>query len=300
MACAYSILNSSFCSEISLVDVDEAKLRGEMLDLQHGACFFPSRVNIQAGSDYAISKDSQLCVITAGARQREGESRLELLGRNVQILKGIVPKLLQHSPDTHLMIVSNPVDVLTWVAWKISGLPVHRVFGSGTNLDSSRFRNLIAERLGVHAQSVHGYIVGEHGDSSVAVWSSLQIGATNILPIIKSSGEMDKCEAIHKEVVNAAYEIIKLKGYTNWAIGASVANLARSILQNHCRVHPISTLVKGMFGIESEVFLSVPCVLSRYGVQSAIPIELDEAETAKMLHSATTLAELQAGLLDKL
>ena len=143
----------------------EDKLKGELMDLQHGLTFLHN-VKINAGSDYAISAGSKLCIVTAGARQREGESRLNLVQRNTDILKGMIPKLVQHSPDTILLIVSNPVDLLTYVAWKLSGLPKERVIGSGTNLDSSRFHFLLSERFNVAPSSTHGWIIGEHGDSS--------------------------------------------------------------------------------------------------------------------------------------
>eukprot|EP00007_Cunea_sp_BSH-02190019_P008838 CAMPEP_0174236202 /NCGR_PEP_ID=MMETSP0417-20130205/5399_1 /TAXON_ID=242541 /ORGANISM="Mayorella sp, Strain BSH-02190019" /LENGTH=355 /DNA_ID=CAMNT_0015314811 /DNA_START=214 /DNA_END=1281 /DNA_ORIENTATION=+ len=298
MACATSVLNRGLCSELSLVDIDQDRLTGEMMDLQHGAAFYPLRVNIQASSDYAVTANSNLCIITAGARQREGESRLDLVGRNIQILKSIVPRLIEHSPDTSLLVVSNPVDVLTWAAWKISGLPMNRVFGSGTNLDSSRFRFLLAEKLGVHAQSVHGYIIGEHGDTSVPVWSSLQVGGRHLLPLMKTLGDKKEYASIHTEVVKAAYEVIHLKGYTNWAIGASVGALTASVLQNQCRVHPVTTMVKGMFGIEEEVFLSVPCVLGRVGVSDLIPLDLSAKEREKLLASVKTLAATQASLAE--
>ena len=159
------IAAQGIASEIALVDVMEDKLKGELMDLQHGLTFLHN-VKISAGSDYAISAGSKLCIVTAGARQREGESRLNLVQRNTDILKGMIPKLVQHSPDTILLIVSNPVDLLTYVAWKLSGLPKERVIGSGTNLDSSRFRFLLSERFNVAPSSTHGWIIGEHGDSS--------------------------------------------------------------------------------------------------------------------------------------
>lgn len=196
--------------------------------------------------DFAVSAGSRLIVITAGVRQKEGESRLNLVQRNCDILKGIIPKLVEHSPDCILLMVSNPVDIMTYVAWKISGLPKNRVIGSGTNLDSSRFRFLMSQRLGVAPTSCHGWIIGEHGDSSVPVWSGVNVAGVRLAEINPSIGTADDDEKwgdLHHEVVNSAYEVIKLKGYTSWAIGLSVASLASALLRNTYNVHAVSTLV---------------------------------------------------------
>lgn len=202
-----------------------------------------------------------------GVRQKEGESRLDLVQRNTDVLKHIVPKLVQYSPDTILLVVSNPVDILTYVAWKLSGLPKHRVIGSGTNLDTSRFRFLISQKLGVAPSSVHGWIIGEHGDSSgrlliisdpcqvliarhllsVAIWSSVNVAGVRLREInaaVGTENDPENWKDIHKQVIMSAYDVIKLKGYTSWAIGLSVASLASSILRNSNNVHAVSTNVK--------------------------------------------------------
>lgn len=165
MACAFSVLTQNVSAELALVDVDADKVTGELMDLQHGAAFMRG-AHIVAGTDLAVSAGSRLCIVTAGARQRIGESRLDLVQRNTDIFRGIIPALVRHSPDALLLIVSNPVDILTFVAWKLSGLPRNRVIGAGTNLDTSRFRFLLSQRLGVSANSCHAWIVGEHGDTS--------------------------------------------------------------------------------------------------------------------------------------
>lgn len=193
-----------------------------------------------------MTAGSKLCIVTAGARQRVGESRLDLLQRNADIFKGIISKLTEHSPDTTLLIVSNPVDILTYVAWKISGLPAYRVIGSGTNLDSSRFRFLLSQRFGVSPTSCHGWIIGEHGDSSVPLWSGVNVAGVRLSllnPKIGTADDPEKWSDLHKDVVNSAYEVIRLKGYTSWAVGLSVASLAFSILNNSNNVHAVSTLV---------------------------------------------------------
>nr|P22988.1 RecName: Full=L-lactate dehydrogenase A; Short=LDH-A [Hordeum vulgare]AAA62696.1 L-lactate dehydrogenase [Hordeum vulgare subsp. vulgare] len=294
MAIAQTILTQNLADEIALVDALPDKLRGEALDLQHAAAFLP-RVRI-SGTDAAVTKNSDLVIVTAGARQIPGETRLNLLQRNVALYRKIVPPVAEHSPDALLLVVSNPVDVLTYVAWKLSGFPASRVIGSGTNLDSSRFRFLIAEHLDVNAQDVQAYMVGEHGDSSVAIWSSISVGG---MPAFKSLRDSHRSfdeaalEGIRRAVVGGAYEVIGLKGYTSWAIGYSVASLAASLLRDQRRVHPVSVLASGFHGISDghEVFLSLPARLGRGGILGVAEMDLTEAEAAQLRRSAKTLWE---------
>ncbi|XP_060929294.1 L-lactate dehydrogenase B-A chain isoform X2 [Limanda limanda] len=242
MACAVSILLRDLCDELALVDVMEDRLKGEMMDLQHGSLFL---------------KTSK--------------------------------------------IVADKVDVLTYVTWKLSGLPKHRVIGSGTNLDSARFRYLMAERLGIHSSSFNGWVLGEHGDTSVPVWSGANVAGVNLQklnPDIGTDSDKEQWKATHKEVVDSAYEVIKLKGYTNWAIGLSVADLTESIVKNMSRVHPVSTMVKDMYGIGEEVFLSLPCVLNSTGVSSVVNMTLTDAEVGQLRKSADTLWGIQKDLKD--
>nr|XP_008191446.1 PREDICTED: L-lactate dehydrogenase isoform X1 [Tribolium castaneum] len=295
MACVFSILAQNVSHDVVLIDCVEDKLKGELLDLQHGSLFLKNP-RINASSDYAASAGSRLCIVTAGVRQREGESRLDLVQRNTDVLKNIIPKLVKYSPNTVLLIVSNPVDILTYVAWRLSGLPKHRVLGSGTNLDSSRFRFLMSQKLGVAPSSCHGWIIGEHGDSSVAVWSGVNVAGVRLREINPSMGtqqDPERWDQVHKEVVNSAYEIIRLKGYTNWAIGLSVASLAQSILNNSHNVHAVSVNVKGLHGITQEVYLSLPSVLGENGVRSIVNQCLTEDEKQRLLKSATTLDDIQ-------
>ncbi|XP_030745188.1 L-lactate dehydrogenase [Sitophilus oryzae] len=298
MAAAFSILSQGVSSDVVLVDVVADKLKGEMMDLQHGALFLKN-ARITADTDYAVTAGSKLCVITAGVRQKEGESRLDLVQRNTDVLKHIVPKLVQYSPDTILLVVSNPVDILTYVAWKLSGLPKNRVIGSGTNLDTSRFRFLISQKLGVAPSSVHGWIIGEHGDSSVAIWSGVNVAGVRLRelnPAVGTENDPENWKDIHKQVVNSAYDVIKLKGYTSWAIGLSVASLASSILRNSNNVHAVSTYVKGLHGLEHDVFLSVPAVLGAGGISHAVSQPLSDDERENLHKAATLMAEVQKGL----
>jgi len=189
MAGAFAMLTMGVASDLCLLDVRKEAAIGEMMDLQHGQAFIGRRVHIQGDSDYAASAGSKICVITAGARQKEGESRLDLVNKNVGIFKGIVPNVVKYSPNCIIVVVSNPVDIMSWVTWKLSGLPRHRVIGSGTSLDSSRFRYMLGEKFGIGGQSIHGYILGEHGDSSVAIWSSVNIGGTLMKDIAPNAGD---------------------------------------------------------------------------------------------------------------
>lgn len=214
-------------------------------------------------------------------------------------MKGIIPKLVEYSPDTTLLIVSNPVDILTYVAWKLSGLPKNRVIGSGTNLDSSRFRFLMSQRLGVAPTSCHGWIIGEHGDSSVPVWSGVNIAGVRlreINPNVGTENDPEKWFELHKQVVESAYEVIRLKGYTSWAIGLSVAHLASNILRNTHNVNAVSTLVQGEHGIDKEVFLSLPCVLGSNGVTHVVKQNLTESEIKQLQASADLMHQVQIGL----
>uniref|UniRef100_A0A914WNG0 L-lactate dehydrogenase n=1 Tax=Plectus sambesii TaxID=2011161 RepID=A0A914WNG0_9BILA len=298
MACAYSILLQNVASEICLVDVVEDKLKGEMMDLQHGLAFTRHCV-IKADTDYAITADSRICVVTAGARQREGESRLSLVERNVEIFRGIIPKLVKYSPNTVLLIVSNPVDIMTYVSWKLSGLPQERVFGSGTNLDSARFRFIMSQRLNIAPTSCHGWIIGEHGDSSVAVWSGVNVAGvtlTDVNPDIGSDKDKEKWTEVHRQVIDSAYEVIKLKGYTSWAIGMSVATIVQSIMRNSRNVYALSVNVKGLHDIDGDVYLSLPSVLGEKGITHIVKQLLTPAEKEKLEKSVKQLSDLQKSL----
>uniref|UniRef100_A0A4W6F709 L-lactate dehydrogenase n=1 Tax=Lates calcarifer TaxID=8187 RepID=A0A4W6F709_LATCA len=296
MACAISILLRDLADELALVDVMEDKLKGEMMDLQHGNTALFVSVKIKKWVT-----NSRIVVVTAGVRQQEGESRLNLVQRNVNIFKHIVPQIVKYSPDCIIIVVSNPVDVLTYVTWKLSGLPKHRVIGSGTNLDSARFRFLMADKLGIHPSSFNGWILGEHGDTSVPVWSGTNVAGVNLQtlnPDIGTDSDNENWKETHKMVVDSAYEVIKLKGYTNWAIGLSVADLTESIMRNMNRIHPVSTMVKGMYGIVDQVYLSLPCVLNSGGVSSVVNMTLTDDEVAQLQASASTLWDIQKDLQD--
>lgn len=306
MACAYSILQQNIATEICLTDVLADKLQGEMMDLQHGLAFTHNTCIVNASTDYAKTAGSKICVITAGCRQREGESRLSLIERNVVIFKGIVPQLVRHSPNTVFLVVSNPVDILTYVTWKLSGLPKERVFGSGTNLDSARFRFLLSERLNISPCNCHAFIIGEHGDSSVAVWSGVNVAGVNLSvhdlttgasnSDVKKNDEGKLEEEIHKKVVQSAYEIIRLKGYTSWAIGLSVASIVQGVMRNSRNVFALTVNIKGIHGFEEDIFLSLPTVLGANGVNFIVRQNLTPKELEQLRGSANQLLEVQKTL----
>uniref|UniRef100_A0A2K5DP67 L-lactate dehydrogenase n=1 Tax=Aotus nancymaae TaxID=37293 RepID=A0A2K5DP67_AOTNA len=277
MACAISILMKGLADELALVDVIEDKLKGEMMDLQHGNLFLRTP-KIVSGKDYNVTANSKLVIIMAGAHQQEGESRLNLVQCNMNIFKFIIPNVVKYSPNCKLLIVSNPVDILTYVAWKISGFPKNRVIGSGCNLDSAQFHYLMGERLGVHPLSCHWWVLGEHGDSSVPVWSGVNVAGVYLKTLHPDLGtDTDK---------EHAYEVFKLKGYTSWAIGLSVADLAETIMKNLRRVYPISTMIKGLYGIKDDVFLSVPCILGQNGISDVVKVTLTPEEEARLKKTA--------------
>ncbi|KAJ8964833.1 hypothetical protein NQ314_004596 [Rhamnusium bicolor] len=206
---------------------------------------------------------------------------------------------VKFSPNTIILVVSNPVDILTYVAWKLSGLPKHRIIGSGTNLDTSRFRFLLSQKLGVAPSSVHGWIIGEHGDSSVAVWSGVNVAGVNLRelnPAIGTDKDPENWKQIHQDVIRAAYDVIKLKGYTSWAVGLSVASLTSSILKNSNNVHAVSTYIKGEQGLEFEVFLSLPAVLGSNGVTHIVKQQLTPSERCALKFSSALMAEVQSGI----
>lgn len=246
--------------------------------------------NVKAAEpNFDGTEGSDVIIITAGARQRPGESRLALVARNAAIYRSIIPPLVARSPSTILLVVSNPVDILTAMAARLAGLPPGRVFGSGTYLDSSRLRVALAGELGVSPQSVHASILGEHGDSSVAVASSANVGGARFADMAMTPAAW---AAAHRQVVEAAQAVIELKGYTNWGVGAAVGALVGFILRDEKRVVPVSVAAEGTYGIGEGVFLSLPAVLGRGGVERVVRISLTEEELGKLHSSARALAEV--------
>lgn len=293
-AVAFSILAQGVSNDVVIVGRNKEKVQGEVLDMLHGS-FFLKNARICGSDNFELSAGSKLIIFTAGVRQQKDENRIDLVQKNIEILKSLLPRIIDHSPDCILIIVTNPCDVLAYVAWKISGLPAHRVIGSGTHLDSSRFRFLMAKKLGVAVTSMHGWIIGEHGDFSVPVWSGVNVAGTRLRDINPTAGlenDRENWTEIHKEVIKAGGEVIKLKGYTSWGIGLSCADIASSILRGSNEVRAVSTLVQGIQGIEKGVFLSLPCMLSSNGVASVINMSLSADEKEKFKTSADFIKEV--------
>jgi L-lactate dehydrogenase len=286
---AYALLLSGTAAEIVLIDANRERAEGEAMDLNHAVPFaHPTRVWT---GDYADCAGAALTVIAAGAGQRPGESRLDLLQRNADIFAGIVPEIARHNPGGILLIATNPVDVLTYASWKISGLPIARVIGSGTILDTARFRYLLSQHFGVDARSVHAFIIGEHGDSEVPVWSLANIAGMRLPEFCAAHGtayDPAAMEEIFRQTRDAAYKIIACKGATYYAVAAGLLKIAQAILRDQSTVLSVSTLVGDYYGIE-DVCLSLPCVLNRGGLDKVLRIELDSEEARKLRHSAEVL-----------
>jgi L-lactate dehydrogenase len=289
-ATAYALLIKEVASEIALYDIAAEKVEAEVLDLAHGTQF-TGFSRIYGGSDIAVTADSDLIIVTAGAKQKPGQTRLDLAGTNVAILKDMLPELLRHSPNAIFMLVTNPCDVLAVVAQKITGLPSNRIFASGTVLDSARLRWVIAERFKVSNNSVHAYIVGEHGDSEFALWSQTRIGPVPITEWELSPGVMISQQELDQmaiDVKNAAYKVIAGKGATNYAIGLSATRIAQAILTDSNDVLSVSTVLDNYLGV-SGVALSVPTVVNRQGAIRAVEVPMTKTEHEKFLASAAAI-----------
>jgi L-lactate dehydrogenase len=287
---AYACLIRGVAGNVVLYDIDRKKAQAEALDLNHGLQFVPP-ASVEASDDIQICKGANVIVITAGAKQKPGQSRMELAGANAAICKSLVPAAIKAAPDAILLLVTNPVDVITYISLKLSGLPRQRCFGSGTVLDSSRFRHLIARRCNVAVPNVHAYIAGEHGDSEIPLWSSASIANIPLSEwAVPGHGKLtadDRAE-IFQNVKAAAQQIIAGKGATNYAIGLAAARILESILRDENRVLPVTSLLSDYRGI-GDVCLSVPCIVNRGGVEHALAIPLSADEQAGLQKSAETI-----------
>ena len=287
---AYACLLRGVAKSIALYDVNSTKVEAEVLDLNHGLQFVPM-ATLEGAADLEVCRDADVVVITAGAKQKPGQTRMDLASANTAICKDLIPRLLAVAPNATLLLVTNPVDVITYITQKISGLPRERVFGSGTVLDSSRFRFLIAKRLRLAVQNVHAYIAGEHGDSEIPLWSSAHVGN---IPLhdwaVQNHGKLtvrDRTE-IFQNVKTAAYQVIQGKGATNYAIGLATARILEAVLHDESRILPVSSLLTDYHAI-SDVCLSVPTIVNHTGVGQPLPLPLNDAELAGLRNSADTI-----------
>jgi L-lactate dehydrogenase len=286
---AYALLLSGLAAEIVLIDVNRAKAEGEAMDLNHTVPFaHPTR--IWAGG-YSDCSGAMVTVLAAGAAQKPGETRLDLVKKNATIFRQIVPEVVHHNPDGILLIATNPVDVLTYATWKLSGLPARRVIGSGTILDTARFRYLLSHYFGVDPRSVHGFIIGEHGDSEVPVWSLANIAGMRLPDFCAAQGlNYDEMvmEDIFRQTRDAAYHIIERKGATYYAVAAGLMRIVEAILRDQNTVLSVSSLIEGYYGIH-DVCLSLPTVVNKNGVERVLKLDLSPQEIEGLRKSAEIL-----------
>jgi L-lactate dehydrogenase len=280
---AYTLLLRGRMDELVLIDVNHKKAVGDALDMNHGLPFV-DKADVWAGT-YEDCRDADIIIITAGAAQKPGESRVDLLKRNVAIFESITSEVLQYNTHGILLIASNPVDIMSYFTWKKSGWPVQRVIGSGTLLDSARFRYLIGDKLAIDPRSVHAHIIGEHGDSELPLWSLANIAGTEIV-----LGEEEK-QDLFAQTRNAAYRIIEAKGATYYAIALALDRICTAILRNEAAVLNVSTLLTDYHGV-SNVYLGVPCVVDRSGVREVLPLLIKDDEKALLHQSADKLKGL--------
>ncbi len=286
---AFALMESEIFTDIVLVDVNRDRAVGEAMDLSH--CLpFTRPIDIRAGG-YEDLKDCGIVIITAGVAQKPDETRMDCLKRNADVFRSIVPQITKFNRDAFLLVVSNPVDVLSYVAYKLSGFPSSRVFGSGTVLDSARLKYIIGNRLGVDPRSVHAFVVGEHGDSELVVWSSANVGGVMLKDYLNVRGTPTSEKTrrdVEFDVVNSAYAIIERKGATYYGIAAAVRRICESIVRDEHSILPVSTLCKDHFGID-ELYISVPTLVGSGGVEHILDIKLDKKELAALDKSAAAL-----------
>lgn len=292
----FSLMQSGLFSEMVLIDANQDRAEGEAMDLSHGLPF-GRPMEIYAGN-YDDVAGCGLVIITAGANQKPGETRLDLVNKNVGIFKQIIPEIVKHNSECILLIVSNPVDILTYAALKLSGFPAQRVIGSGTVLDTARLKYLLGRRLGVDSRSVHAFIIGEHGDSELAVWSSANISGIELNRYCEQNGSFDHRTAmkeLYDDVRDSAYEIIKKKGATYYGIAMSVRRIATCILRDERSILPVSSLIQGHYGLEG-LCMGVPTVVGSDGIEKVLDINLSGEEQLELMHSADELKKVLASL----
>jgi len=291
-ASAFSLMQSGLFSEMVLIDADRQKAEGEAMDISHGVPF--ARHMVIYDGDYDDIVDAAIIIITAGANQKPEETRLDLVHKNVGIFKSIIPEIAKRNCQGILLIVSNPVDILTYTALKISGFPENRVIGSGTVLDTARLKYELSEHLSVDSRSIHAFIIGEHGDSEIAAWSSANISGIKVSEFCEMRGHYshdENTKLIAETVKNSAYEIIQKKHATYYGIAMAVKRICEVIIRDEKSILPISSIMHGEYGID-DVVLSMPAVVGKNGVETKVPIDLSEKEQQKLKESADTLKKI--------
>ena len=299
MSMAYSMLNRGGISELVLIDIDKEKTEGEEMDLSHGLPFAPQKMVIKAG-DYDDCKDAEVAVITAGAAQKPGQTRLELAEVNTKIIKSITKSIMASGFNGIIIVATNPVDLMTYVVAKVSGLPKNQIIGSGTVLDTARLRYLIADYLNISSKNIHAYIMGEHGDSSFVPWEHAYVGCKKIYNVMQdNSHPMDDLDKIHKDVVNAAYEIINKKKATYYGIGMALNKIVRAVLDNENCILTVSTYLQNKYG-QDDIYIGVPTIINSKGVREIVDLDLNEEEQSKLNESCKLIKEMRLNSIDKI
>lgn len=299
MSMAYSMLNSGGIEELILIDIDKEKTKGEEMDLSHGLPYAPQKMIIKAG-DYDECKDAQVVVITAGVAQKPGQTRLELAEVNTKIMKQITNSIMASGFNGNIVVASNPVDLMAYVVWKVSGLPQNKVIGSGTVLDTARLRYLMADYLKVSSKNIHAYIMGEHGDSSFVPWDHAYVGCKRVKDIMKDGKHpMEDLKKIHEGVVNAAYDIIEKKKATYYGIGMALNRLVRAIIDNENSILTVSTYLENEYG-QNDIYIGVPAIINRNGVREIIELNLNEYEQEKLNNSCKLIREMREKSIEKI
>lgn len=300
MSMAYSMVNRGGVNELVLIDIDKDKTIGEEMDLSHGLPFAPQKMVIKSG-DYEECKDAQIVVITAGIAQKPGQTRLELAETNTKIMKSITESIMASGFNGIIIVASNPVDLMTYVVAKVSGLPKNQVFGSGTVLDTARLRYLMADYLKLSSKNIHAYIMGEHGDSSFVPWDHAYVGCKRIKDVMKDNHHpMNDLKKIHEGVINAAYEIINKKRATYYGIGMALNRLVRAVLDNENSILTVSTYLKdGQYGQE-DIYIGIPAVINSKGVRELVELKLNEEEQGKLDESCRIIKQMRLDSIDKI
>ena len=299
MSMAYSMLNRGGINELVLVDIDQNKIKGEEMDLSHGLPYAPQKMIIKAG-DYSECKDAQIVVITAGVAQKPGQTRLELAEVNAKIMKQITKDIMASGFNGVIIVASNPVDIMAYVVWKVSGLPKNKVIGSGTVLDTARLRYLMADYFKISSKNIHAYIMGEHGDSSFVPWKHAYIGCKKVTDVMKDNHHpMEDLQKIHQGVVNAAYEIIEKKKATYYGIGMALNRLVRAVLDDENSILTVSIYLENQYN-QNDVYIGVPAVINKNGVRDLVELDLDEIEQEKLNKSCELIKKMRKDSIDKI
>lgn len=286
---AFSLMQKGIFSDLVLIDVNQEKAEGEAMDLSHGIPF-TKEMDIRAGS-YEDIEDCAIIIITAGANQKPGETRLDLVHKNVEIYKEIIPRIKEKNQEAILLIVSNPVDIMTYVALKLSGFPKDRVIGSGTVLDTARLKYLLSRHLDVDSRSVHAFIIGEHGDSELAVWSAANVSGIPLNHFCELRGyfnHMESMDRIYQNVRDSAYDIIEKKGATYYGVAMAVERIVECIIRDEHSILPVSVYLDGLYGLK-DIYLSIPTVVGSKGAEKVLDIPLDLMEMGKLVYSSKEL-----------